>query len=292
MSSGDVEGRAAPGGSKEPKEKGVALVTGAASGLGRAIALALKKDGFSVFGTSRRPADPSASQNFPLLQLDVRSDDSVRSALDHIRSLAGRLDVLVNNAGVRLLGAAEDTTVDEAKAVFETNFFGAHRVTVAALALLRAGPASKIINVTSLSGLNALPFGSIYSASKWALEGYSESLRHEAKSLGIAVSIVEPGAIFSEKREPPHRPKQAIPAYETARQHALEVIVGGDRTGISAARVADCVIRVVNSRSPRLRYRVGPDATWLPRLKLLPWSWYERGIRWRYRLDAPLRGQP
>ena len=172
-SSGDVEGRAAPGGSKEPKEKGVALVTGAASGLGRAIALALKKDGFSVFGTSRRSADPSASQDFPLLQLDVRSDDSVRSALDHIRSVAGRLDVLVNNAGVRFLGAAEDTTVDEAKAVFETNFFGAHRVTVAALALLRAGPASKIINVTSLSGLNALPFGSIYSASKWALEGYS-----------------------------------------------------------------------------------------------------------------------
>src|SRR5215475_15897207 len=103
----DVEGRRATGDPDETKEKRVALVTGAASGLGRAIALALKKDGFSVFGTSRRPADPSASQDFPLLQLDVRSDDSVRSALDHIRSVAGRLDVLVNNAGVRFLGAAE-----------------------------------------------------------------------------------------------------------------------------------------------------------------------------------------
>ena len=267
-------------------EKGVALVTGAASGLGRTIALALKEDGFFVFGTSRQ-ADPTVAWDFPLIRLDVRSDDSVRSALGHIRSFAGRLDVLVNNAGFRFLGAAEDTTVDEAKAVFETNFFGAHRVTVAALPLLRAsGRASKIINVTSLSGLNALPFGSVYSASKWAFEGYSESLRHEVKSLGISVSIVEPGAIRSEKREPPHRPKEAVPAYETARQHALEVIVRGDRTGIDTARVADCVIRIVHRRSPKLRYRVGPDATWLPRLKWLPWSWYERGIRWRYGLDA------
>src|SRR5215510_1718721 len=268
------------------KEKRVALVTGAASGLGRAIALALKKDGLFVFGTSRHPAEPSVPPDFPLLELDVRSDDSVRSALEHVRSLAGHLDVLVNNAGFRFLGAAEETSVDEAKAVFETNFFGAHRVTAAALPLLRATRAGKIINITSLSGLNALPFGSIYSASKWALEAYSESLRHEVKSLGISVSIVEPGAILSEKREPPQRPKGTVQAYETARQHALDVIVGGDRTGIDAMRVADCVIRVVHSRSPRLRYRVGADAKWLLRLKLLPWSWYERAICWRYRLDV------
>ena len=281
----DVEGRRATGDPDETKEKRVALVTGAASGLGRAIALALKKDGFSVFGTSRHPAETSVPAEFPLLQLDVRSDDSVRATLEHVHSLAGHLDVLVNNAGFRFLGAAEETSVDEAKDVFETNFFGAHRVTAAALPLLRATRAGKIINVTSLSGLNALPFGSIYSASKWALEAYSESLRHEVKSLGISVSIVEPGAVLSEKREQPHRPKETVQAYEAARQRALDVIVSGDRTGIDSARVANCVVGVVHSRSPRLRYRVGPDATWLPRLKLLPWSWYERGIRWRYGLD-------
>jgi len=165
--SSDVEGRLATGDLKQTKEKRVALVTGAASGLGRAIALALKKDGFFVFGTSRHSAEPSVPLDFPLLQLDVRSDDSVRSALEHVRLLAGHLDVLVNNAGFRFLGAAEETSVDEAKAVFDTNFFGAHRVTAAALPLLRATHASKIINITSLSGLNALPFGSIYSASKW-----------------------------------------------------------------------------------------------------------------------------
>src|SRR5215470_14288018 len=107
--SSDVEGRLATGDLKQTKEKRVALVTGAASGLGRAIALALKKDGFFVFGTSRHPAEPSVAP-FPLLQLDVRSDDSVRSALEHVRSLAGHLDLLVNNAGLRFLGAAEETS--------------------------------------------------------------------------------------------------------------------------------------------------------------------------------------
>jgi NAD(P)-dependent dehydrogenase (short-subunit alcohol dehydrogenase family) len=216
----------------------------------------------------------------------VRSDDSVRAARQQIRSSARRLDVLVNNAGVRLLGAAEETSVDEAKAVFETNFFGAHRVTAAALPLLHEAAGGRIVNITSLSGLNALPFGSVYSASKWALEAYSESLRHEVKRLGIHVSILEPGAIHSETREAPQRPKDERREYEGARQRALDVIVGGDQAGIDPARVADCVVHVVWARSPKLRYRVGPDATWLPRLKLPPWSWYESGIRWRYQLDA------
>jgi len=250
------------------------------------------KDGFTVFGTSRRPEDRAALTEFSMLALDVRSDDSVRVALQEIRSRAGRLDVLVNNAGVRFLGAAEETSVDEAKAVFETNFFGAHRVTAAALPLLREAGGGRIVNITSLSGLNALPFGSMYSASKWALEAYSESLRHEVKQLGIYVSIVEPGAIHSQTREAPHRPKDNLHTYEGARQRALDVIVEGDQAGIDPARVADCVVHVVRTRSPKLRYRVGPDATWLPRLKLLPWSWYESGIRWRYRLDALQKTSP
>jgi NAD(P)-dependent dehydrogenase (short-subunit alcohol dehydrogenase family) len=271
---------------KPTSEKRVALVTGAASGLGRAIALALAKEGFLVFGTSRRPAAASgAPTELPLLALDVRSDDSVRAAIDELRARAGRLDVLVNNAGFRFLGAAEETSVDEAKAVFETNFFGTHRVTVAALPLLREAGGGRIVNITSLSGLNALPFGALYSASKWALEAYSESLRHEVKRQGIFVSIVEPGAIHSDTREPPHRPEGSVRAYEGARERALDTIVGGDRNGIDVARVAERVVEVVRSRSPTLRYRVGPDAAWLPRLKLLPWSWYERGIRWRYGLD-------
>src|SRR5262249_71832 len=219
----------------------------------RAIALALMKDGFTVFGTSRRPEDRAELTKFQMLALDVRSDDSVRVALQEIRSSAGRLDVLVNNAGIRFLGAAEETSVDEAKAVFETNFFGAHRVTAAALPLLREAGRGRIVNITSLSGLYALPFGSVYSASKWALEAYSESLRHEVKQLGIHVSIVEPGAIHSETREAPQRPKDKLHAYEGARQRALDVIVRGDQPGIDPPRVPDSVAPSVPGARARLR---------------------------------------
>jgi len=250
--------------------------------MGRVIATALRDAGFDVFGTSRRPVPEAAVQ---MLALDVRSDASVRAAIDELAARAGRLDVLVNNAAVRFLGAAEETNAEEARAVFETNFFGAHRVTTAALPLLRAAGAAKIVNIGSLSGLNALPFGSLYSASKWALEGWSESLRHELRHVGVHVSIVEPGAVHSESREAPQQPVSAIPAYDGPKRRAIAAITRGDRTGMDAARVAACVLHIVRSTSPRLRYRVGTDATWLPRLKLLYWPLYERAIRWRYALD-------
>src|SRR5215813_9654098 len=262
-----------------------ALVTGAAGGMGRAIALALKARGLTVFGTSRRP-DEKGPADYPMIALDVRSDESVSAAMALVRERAGRLDVLVNNAGSRFLGAVEETTVEDAKSVFETNFFGTHRVTRAALPLLRQAGGGKIITVTSLAGVNAVPFGAIYSASKWALEGYFESLRQEVKPFGIDVAIVEPGAVRSERREAPQQPRTAIAAYAAARAHAFEVILRGDEKGMDVGRVADCVARIVESRSPRLRHRVGLDATWFPRFKMLSWSFYEIGVRRRYALDA------
>jgi NAD(P)-dependent dehydrogenase (short-subunit alcohol dehydrogenase family) len=269
---------------KTDSKKSVALVTGGASGVGQTIALALRAQGYSVFGTSRRP--PAAGPaDYPILALDVRSDDSVRAAIEAVRAQAGRLDVLVNVVGSRLFGAVEETSVDEAQALFETAFFGIHRVTRAALPLLREA-GGRVVNLSSLVGLNAIPFGAFYSASKSALEAYTEALRHEVKPLGIRVSVVEPGPIRSEAREAPQRARQAIGVYDGARRRALEVILGGDQTGMDAAQVAKCVVRVVKSASPRLRYRVGPVATWMPRLKLLPWSWYESGLRRRYRLDG------
>jgi NAD(P)-dependent dehydrogenase (short-subunit alcohol dehydrogenase family) len=262
-------------------------VTGAASGIGRAIAQALVARGYRVFGTSRRPEARSGSPELPLLQLDVRSDDSVRAALDEVRSRAGRLDVLVNNAAYRLLGAAEETSVEEARALFDTNFFGMHRVTRAALPALRAAGRGRIVNISSLAGLNSPPFAALYSASKSAVEAYTESLRHELRPLGIQVSLIEPGAVRSEGREAPQLPREPLADYDGPRQRAVGVITGLDQTGVDAARVAQMVTRVVASPSPGLRYRVGPDATWLPRLKgALPWSWYEEAVRRRYRLDA------
>jgi len=206
--------------------------------------------------------------------------------IEEIRSRAGRLDVLINNAGIRFLGAAEETSVEEAQRIFETNLFGVHRVTVAALPLLREAGNGRIVNISSLSGLNALPFAALYSASKWALEGYSESLRHEVKQFGISVSVVEPGVVRSEARQSPLRPNKSIAAYAAAKQRAHGVILRGDQTGMDADQVAKCVLAIVLSPSPKLRYRVGKDAAWLPRFKWLAWSLYEGGIRRRYGLDA------
>ena len=269
-------------------ETRVALVTGAASGLGRAIALALKGRGFVVFGTSRRPEGES---DYPILPLDVRSEESVRAAIEAVRARAGRLDVLVNNVGARLLGAIEETSVEEAQELFESNFFGPHRVTRAALPLLRAAGGGRIVNVSSLTGLNAIPFGGLYSASKFAVEAYSESLRQEVKQFGIEVSVIEPGPVLSKGRPAPQRARAVINAYDGPRERASEAILRGDDTGIDPAGVVKAVLQAVTSPAPRLRYRVGAAATWLPRLKFLfPWSWYEGFLRKRYALDgAPRR---
>ncbi len=170
------------------------LDTGASSGIGKGTALLLQREGFTVFGTARRP-DAVGPQEFPMLPLDVRLDDSVKTCFDSLFSKVDRLDVLIDNAGYALTGAAEETTLAEAKAQFETNFFGAGRVVNAALPTMRAARAGKIIIIGSLAGLTAIPFSAFYSATKFALEGYAEALWHELRPFGISVTLVEPGFV-------------------------------------------------------------------------------------------------
>src|SRR3989449_1777981 len=153
------------------------LVTGASSGIGQAIAQLLTERGFNVYGTSRKPTGK-------LIPLDVRSDDSVRACIDRV----GPIDVLVNNAGYSLMSAAEETSIDEAKAQLETNFFGAVRMVNAVLPAMRKAGAGKIINIGSLAGITAIPFSAFYTASKFAIDGYSEALWHEVRPFGIHVT--------------------------------------------------------------------------------------------------------
>src|SRR6266702_4538899 len=168
------------------------LVTGASSGIGQAIAQLLAERGFKIFGTARKPAAPTLG-NVTMVPLDVRSDDSVRACIDRV----GPIDVLVNNAGYSLMGAAEETSLDEAKAQLETNFFGVVRMVKAVLPAMRKAGAGKIITIGSLAGITAIPFGSFYTASKFAIEGYSEALWHELRPLGISVSVIEPGFVHT-----------------------------------------------------------------------------------------------
>jgi short-subunit dehydrogenase len=245
------------------------LVTGASSGIGQAIAQLLTERGFTVYGTSRKPTGK-------LIPLDVRSDDSVRACVDRV----GKIDVLINNAGYSLMGSAEETSLDEAKAQLETNFFGVVRMVKAVLPAMRNAGAGKIITIGSLAGITAIPFGAFYTASKFALEGYTEALWHELRPFGIHVTLIEPGFIATPIGESTQVAAAPLAAYDGVRQRATAALGQHVKDGISPDAVAKRVLRVIQSRSPSLRYPVGTDAVWLPRLKsVLPWPLFAVGVR-------------
>src|SRR6266550_224216 len=169
-----------------------ALVTGASSGIGEATAERLAKAGYKVYGTSRRGARPG-QRSFEMLALDVTSDESVAAAVGEVMRLDGRIDLLVNNAGFGVApGGAEESSLDQARSIFETNFFGLVRMTRAVVPHMRRQGNGRIINIGSVLGFLPMPYGALYAATKHAIEGYSESLDHELRPFGIRVSIIEP----------------------------------------------------------------------------------------------------
>ena len=255
------------------------LVTGASSGIGQATAQLLAERGFNVFGTARKPAATSSS-NVTMVALDVRSDDSVKACVQQVQSQAGRIDVLVNNAGYALMSAAEETSIDEAKAQLETNFFGAVRMVNAVLPAMRKAGAGKIINIGSLAGITAIPFGAFYTASKFAIDGYSEALWHEVRPFGITVTVLEPGFIHTKIGETTQTAATRLAPYDGVRQRVQAALARQVEHGIAPEKVAATVLRAIESRNPKLRYRVGTDATWLPRLKtVMPWPLFAGGVR-------------
>jgi len=242
------------------------LVTGASSGIGAAIARLLSTQGFTVFGTTRAE-HPVSPPEYSMLSLDVDSEASAKQCVDQVLSKAGRLDVLVNNAGYALTGAAEETTIAEAKGQFETNFFGVVRMTNAALPAMRAAGPGRIITIGSLAGLTAIPFCAFYSATKFALEAYSESLWHEVRPLGISVSLIEPGWVRTSLNHASHVAAESLPVYDAPRNRVVAAIAQAVEKGAAPEAVARVVLRAAASRHPQLRYPVGFDAHWLPRLR-------------------------
>jgi NAD(P)-dependent dehydrogenase (short-subunit alcohol dehydrogenase family) len=170
----------------------IALVTGASSGIGQASAERLAKAGYKVYGTSRRGAQ-AGQRSFAMLPLDVTTDESVEAAVKELIRLEGRIDLLVNNAGFGVAPAgAEESSMEQAKAIFETNFFGLVRMTRAVVPHMRRQGSGRIINIGSVLGFLPMPYGALYAATKHAVEGYSESLDHELRTRGIRVSVIEP----------------------------------------------------------------------------------------------------
>ncbi len=264
----------------------VVLITGASSGIGQATAQLLAQRGFTVFGTSRVPAGAEKIPGVKLLPLDVREAESVSGCIDAVIARAERLDVLVNNAGYALRGAVEEVSVEEAKAQFETNFFGAVRMIRTVLPFMRQQGGGQIINISSLAGLVPLPFSAFYAASKFALEGYTETLRHEVKPFNIRVSLVEPGFIKTRLAENTRYASQQIPGYDPWRQRVLEARREYVEKAPEPALVAECILSIIESGSPRLRYMVGKEARVARLRRLLPEPLFERGMRRRCHLDA------
>jgi NAD(P)-dependent dehydrogenase (short-subunit alcohol dehydrogenase family) len=263
----------------------VILVTGASSGNGQATARLLAQHGHQVFGTSRNPVTAEPIPQVRMLALDVCSDDSVATCINAVLAEAGRLDVVVNNAGYELGGALEEASLAEARAQFETNFFGAVRVVKAVLPTMRRQRSGQIVNISSLAGLSPIPFLGMYSASKFALEGYSEALRHELKPFGVHVSAVEAGFLktpLSNKRE---LAVERIGEYAPWRQRALEAVREYELKGPGPDLVAQAVLEIVQSRTPRLRYVIGPQARRISIMRrLLPAGAFEQGTRSFFRL--------
>ncbi len=263
----------------------VALVTGASSGVGRATAAALAARGHRVFGTSRNPSG-DATPGVEMVPLDVRDDGSVAACVAAVTARAGRLDLLVNNAGFEQAGALEELSLEEARAQFETNFFGVVRMVKEVLPIMRGQRSGRIINVSSLTGLAATPFMGIYSASKFALEGYTEALRHEVRPLGIHVSQVEPSFLRTPMMNNRKEAARTIGDYDQWRRRAYEAIRAYEEKGPPAEVVAETIASVAASRRPRLRYLVGRQARMLAGLKrVLPQGAFELGARNTFRLD-------
>ncbi|NBD08400.1 SDR family NAD(P)-dependent oxidoreductase [Corallococcus silvisoli] len=237
----------------------VVLVTGASSGLGRATATLLASQGYRVFGTSRTPSRAPEAP-FTLLPLDVRDDASVEACVAEVLRAAGRIDVLISNAGCAFVGAVEETSIAEAQAQMETNCFGALRVMRAVLPAMRVRQRGRIVAISSLAGLLPPPFLGAYAASKHALEALSESLAYEVRPHGVHVSLVELDGMRT--GIPFARPSRREPSYAepSARMLARLERITGDAGG-DPAELAGCVLDVLANPAPALRYVLGKEAT-------------------------------
>jgi NAD(P)-dependent dehydrogenase (short-subunit alcohol dehydrogenase family) len=259
------------------EQKKVVLVTGASSGIGRCCAEFLADHGYRVYGASRRPAPSKLIES---ILMDIRDEASVVHAVAGLIAREGRLDIVVNNAGIAMAGAVEDTSIEEAQQQFEVNFFGVLRVCRAVLPRLREQRSGYIVNIGSIGGLVAIPYQGLYSASKFALEGLTESLRLEVNQFGVHVVLIEPGDHRTGLTDNRLRTadSERNPAYRDRFHRAVERMAADERGGPEPQAIARLLHRIVTQPRPRLRYTVGPfperAAVWLKRL--MPYSVVEK----------------
>lgn len=233
-----------------------AIVTGASSGIGRASAEALARAGFTVFGTSRR-AVSEGPERVTMLTCDVTDVASVARLVPDVLAQTGRIDVLVNNAGLGLFGAAEESSIAQVQALFDVNLFGVMRVTNAVLPAMRKQGGGRIINMSSVLGLIPAPYSAHYAATKHALEGYSESLDHEVRAFDIRVSLIEPAYTQSVFEQSALEVDAPLGVYAQARINARATVTRAMQTADLPTVVAQTVVLAATAKRVRSRYTAG-----------------------------------
>lgn len=258
------------------------IVSGASGGIGATIVAKLRRPGRRVFATMRHPN--SETHDSDAIAMDVSSDQSVTAAVATVLARTGRIDAIVNNAGIDLVGAVEETTADEALRLFQTNFFGVHRLTRAVLPTMRSQQSGRLITIGSIGGFLPQPFEAFYSAAKHALEGYVESLAYEVRPFGVRALLIQPGFIRTNLSANRIAAASSVDAYASTRAQVMISTARDVGSGSPPEAVASAVEKLLVARNPPLRTRVGGDAQQLYLLRhLLPPAFFEMGMRRRLR---------
>lgn len=265
----------------------VAVVTGASSGIGAAAAVGLAAAGFEVIGTSRKTASVIPREGVTYLDLDVTSDESVSAVVGQLIDRFGRIDVLVNNAGLGVNGAAEEISVGQAQDVFDVNVFGLMRMTKAVLPHMRGRGQGRIINISSVGGLVPNPFMAVYVSTKHAVEGYSESLDHEVREHGVRILLVEPGPTNTPFDANSVLADTPLPVYAQRRRVFEDVLAEGVRGGDDPAIVAKVIVTAATALKPKLRYPAGSTAGRVSTLRrIVPARVFDKQVRKLNRMSS------
>jgi NAD(P)-dependent dehydrogenase (short-subunit alcohol dehydrogenase family) len=262
----------------------VVLITGASTGIGRATAILLASKGYKVFGGVRSPDRVQPLPGVELVRVDVRDDISVKACVDDVLGRSGRIDVLVNNAGYSLVGAVEETTIEQAQGLFDTNLFGIMRMIRAVLPAMRQAGLGLIVNVSSIAGFLPVPFMGLYASSKHAVEGLSESLDHEVRGFGIRVAVVEPGFTNTPIDTNSQQAEEPVAVYSEQSRRAISAIIGKVKAGPPPESVAETILKSIEKRF-QLRHPAGREAGFLTiARRFMPATMVDRTIHKEFNL--------
>jgi NAD(P)-dependent dehydrogenase (short-subunit alcohol dehydrogenase family) len=269
-----------------PSQNKTTLVTGVSSGIGLEIAQLLAARGARVFGTVRDPKSAQLIPGVELVRMEVTDESSVNEAVQAIVRKGGPVQHLVNNAGYAASGALEETSIDEARQQFETNFFGVLRVTTALLPGMRQAGHGRIVNISSVVGFLPAPYMGIYAASKHAVEGYTETLDHEVRRFGVRAMLVQPAYTKSKINRNSRFAKVALDVYGAERKRFNDLLDEEVEHGDDPRIVAEAVWKALTAKSPLLRYPVGKGVALSRLRRFVPARMFDRSLRKQFQLDC------